>query len=85
MLQVLSWYDHFFPKGIAIMAIATVNPATGETLKTFQALTSAEIEQKLQLAVTAFRAERKTPSPSEPAACARPLTSSNATKINSPT
>src|SRR5712671_5725463 len=61
MLQVLSWYDHFFPKGIAIMAIATVNPATGETLKTFQALSSAQIEQKLKLAVTAFRAERKTP------------------------
>jgi succinate-semialdehyde dehydrogenase/glutarate-semialdehyde dehydrogenase len=42
------------------MAIATINPATGETLQTFQPLTSAEIEQKLQLAVTAFRAERKT-------------------------
>jgi len=43
------------------MAIATVNPATGETLETFQALTSAQIEQNIQLAVTAFRAERKTP------------------------
>ncbi len=43
------------------MAIATINPATGETLQTFNPLTSAEIEQKLQLAVTAFRAERKTP------------------------
>ena len=42
------------------MAIATINPATGETLQTFNPLTSAEIEQKLQLAVTAFRAERKT-------------------------
>jgi succinate-semialdehyde dehydrogenase/glutarate-semialdehyde dehydrogenase len=58
---VLSWYDHFFPKGTAIMSIATVNPATGETLKTFSALTPVEIEQKLQLAVTAFQAERKTP------------------------
>src|SRR5882762_3425641 len=45
------------------MAIATINPATGETLQTFQPLTSAQIEQKLQLAVTAFRAERKTPFP----------------------
>jgi succinate-semialdehyde dehydrogenase / glutarate-semialdehyde dehydrogenase len=43
------------------MPIATINPATGETLQTFQPLTAAEIEEKLQLAVTAFRAERKTP------------------------
>jgi succinate-semialdehyde dehydrogenase/glutarate-semialdehyde dehydrogenase len=43
------------------MAIATTNPATGETLKTFQPLTDAEIEQKLQLAVTAFHAEGKIP------------------------
>jgi succinate-semialdehyde dehydrogenase/glutarate-semialdehyde dehydrogenase len=42
------------------MPIATINPANGETLKTFQPLTAAEIEEKLQLAVTAFRAERKT-------------------------
>jgi succinate-semialdehyde dehydrogenase/glutarate-semialdehyde dehydrogenase len=42
------------------MAIASINPATGETLQTFQPLTAAEIDQKLQLAVTAFRAERKT-------------------------
>src|SRR5712672_1800453 len=43
------------------MPIATINPATGETLQTFEPLSDAEIEQKLQLAVTAFRAERKTP------------------------
>src|SRR5258707_10643059 len=42
------------------MAIATINPATGETLKTFDPLSSDQIEEKLQLAVTAFRAERKT-------------------------
>jgi succinate-semialdehyde dehydrogenase / glutarate-semialdehyde dehydrogenase len=42
------------------MAIATVNPATGEVVKTFQPLSEAEIEKKLQLAVTTFRAERKT-------------------------
>jgi len=42
------------------MPIATINPATGETLQTFQPLSSAEIEQKLQLAVTTFRAEHKT-------------------------
>ena len=43
------------------MAIATINPATGETLQTFQPLSSAEIEQKLELAVATFHAERKTP------------------------
>src|SRR5258707_1469183 len=42
------------------MAIATINPATGETLKTFDPLSSDQIEEKLQRAVTAFRAERKT-------------------------
>jgi succinate-semialdehyde dehydrogenase / glutarate-semialdehyde dehydrogenase len=42
------------------MAIATINPATGEVIQTFHALSEAEIEKKLQLAVTAFRKERKT-------------------------
>ena len=43
------------------MAIATINPATGETLQTFQPLSNSEIEERLQLAVTTFQAERKTP------------------------
>ncbi len=43
------------------MAIATINPATGETLQTFQPLSTPQIEEKLQLAVTTFQAERKTP------------------------
>ena len=43
------------------MAIATINPATGEVIQTFQPLSQAEIETKLQLAVKAFKAERKTP------------------------
>src|SRR5258706_3360232 len=43
------------------MAIATTNPATGEVIRTFEPLSCAQIEQKLQLAVTTFRAERKTP------------------------
>src|ERR1051326_9619072 len=42
------------------MAIATINPATGEVIKTFQPLSEEEIETKLQLAVKAFQAERKT-------------------------
>src|SRR5690349_13202095 len=43
------------------MPIATINPATGEVIKTFQPLTEAEIEDKLQLAVRTFHSERKTP------------------------
>jgi succinate-semialdehyde dehydrogenase/glutarate-semialdehyde dehydrogenase len=43
------------------MAIASINPATGEVIETFQPLSEAEIETKLQKAVTAFRAERATP------------------------
>ena len=42
------------------MAIATINPATGEVIKTFQPLSDAEIEKKLQRAVEVFRQERKT-------------------------
>ncbi len=36
------------------MPIATINPATGETLKTFAPLTNEEIESKLQLATEEF-------------------------------
>jgi succinate-semialdehyde dehydrogenase / glutarate-semialdehyde dehydrogenase len=43
------------------MAIASINPATGELIKSFRALTPAEVEQKLQLAVSTFEAERNTP------------------------
>jgi succinate-semialdehyde dehydrogenase/glutarate-semialdehyde dehydrogenase len=43
------------------MAIATTNPATGELLKSFEALSAAQIEQKLQLAASAFQAHRRTP------------------------
>ena len=42
------------------MAIATINPATGETLKTFTPLTDAEIENKLALAAEAFQQYRQT-------------------------
>lgn len=42
------------------MAIATVNPATGETLKRFNALTAEEIDAKLAKAQTAFQGYRLT-------------------------
>ena len=42
------------------MAIATINPATGETIKTFSALSSDEIEVRLARADAAFRTYRLT-------------------------
>ncbi|HEX8173249.1 MAG TPA: NAD-dependent succinate-semialdehyde dehydrogenase [Thermoanaerobaculia bacterium] len=41
------------------MSIASVNPATGETIATFEALSGSDIEQKLARAVTAFAANRE--------------------------
>ena len=41
------------------MAIATINPATGETLKTFTPLTDEEIESKLALAQSTFESYRQ--------------------------
>ncbi|HEU4511076.1 MAG TPA: NADP-dependent succinic semialdehyde dehydrogenase [Pyrinomonadaceae bacterium] len=43
------------------MGIASINPATGETLKSFSALSAEEIEQKLQLAADTFQTYRHTP------------------------
>ncbi len=42
------------------MAISTVNPATGEEIKTFEALSEEEIDRKIQLAAETFREYRKT-------------------------
>lgn len=43
------------------MAIATVNPATGETVKVFEALTDTQIEEKVARAAATFASYRKTP------------------------
>ncbi|MFF6987075.1 NADP-dependent succinic semialdehyde dehydrogenase [Streptomyces sp. NPDC010273] len=40
------------------MPIATVNPANGETLKTYEAMGAEEIERRLQLAEATFRTYR---------------------------
>ncbi len=42
------------------MAIASINPATGETLQEFDSLTEAEIEEKLAATETAFAVHRQT-------------------------
>lgn len=46
--------------GPGTMAIATTNPTTGEVVKNFASLTSAQIEQKLQSAVAAYHKHRRT-------------------------
>ncbi len=45
------------------MGIATINPATGEIIKTFASLTNAEIETRLELADTCFQNYRHTSFP----------------------
>ncbi|HEU4881593.1 MAG TPA: aldehyde dehydrogenase family protein, partial [Longimicrobium sp.] len=42
------------------MPIATINPATGETLQTFETLTPGEVDAKLQRAADAFERHRRT-------------------------
>ncbi|MFE0455271.1 NADP-dependent succinic semialdehyde dehydrogenase [Streptomyces sp. NPDC058914] len=42
------------------MPIATVNPANGETLKTYEAMGEEELERRLQLAQATFRTYRTT-------------------------
>lgn len=42
------------------MPIASINPATGETLKQFDALDSPEVEKKLAKAASAFEQHRRT-------------------------
>ena len=43
------------------MAIATVNPATGQVVKTFAALTDAQVDEKIAQAAQTFQTFRKTP------------------------
>ena len=42
------------------MAIATINPATAELVKSFEPLSQAQVEQKVQLASAVFRSYRRT-------------------------
>ena len=40
------------------MAIASINPASGETLRTFERLSATQIDAKLQRAADTFRSYR---------------------------
>jgi succinate-semialdehyde dehydrogenase / glutarate-semialdehyde dehydrogenase len=42
------------------MAIATINPATGEVVRTFTALTDAQVDEKIAKAAKAFQSFRRT-------------------------
>jgi succinate-semialdehyde dehydrogenase/glutarate-semialdehyde dehydrogenase len=42
------------------MPIASINPATGETIKTFESLNEAQIDEKLERAADTFRSYRRT-------------------------
>ena len=42
------------------MAIASINPATGKTLKTFESHSESEVDQKIQRAAESFRSYRLT-------------------------
>ena len=53
------------------MAIATINPATGETLETFPALSEADLERKLARAAESFRRWRSVPVEERAAVVAR--------------
>src|SRR5215468_785997 len=48
------------PHGASTMAIATINPATGELVKKFDPLTDAQVDEKISRAANSFRSFRKT-------------------------
>jgi len=55
------WLDQAKPEDSAAMAIASINPATRQTLKSFQPLSDVQVEDKLQRAAVAFAKHRTVP------------------------
>ncbi len=53
------------------MAIATINPATGETVATFDEHSAGEVERRVALADSAFRSWRSSPFPERSAVLVR--------------
>ena len=67
------------------MAIATINPATGETLKTYEPLSDEALEEKIARAAAAWDVlPAHHAASSGPAGCARPPTCSTPTPTPSP-
>ena len=66
------------------MAIATINPATGETLKTYEPLSEQAVEDKIARAAAAWATYRLTAPEQRPAGCAPPPTCSTGTPTPSP-
>ena len=52
------------------MAIATINPATGQTVKTFDEMSEADVERCLAAAAHAYDSYRLTSFANEPGGCA---------------
>jgi succinate-semialdehyde dehydrogenase/glutarate-semialdehyde dehydrogenase len=64
-VQLFSWRSNLRLCPISdseerVMSIATTNPATGEVLRSFEPITDAQLEDKLQRAVEAFDSFRRT-------------------------
>jgi succinate-semialdehyde dehydrogenase / glutarate-semialdehyde dehydrogenase len=59
-LQAANLAPRIWSGGISEMAIASINPATGQILKTFEPLSDSELETKLRLASEAYARYRKT-------------------------
>jgi succinate-semialdehyde dehydrogenase/glutarate-semialdehyde dehydrogenase len=59
-LQAANLAPRIWSGGTSEMAIASINPATGQVLKTFEPLSDSEIEAKLCFASEAYARHRKT-------------------------
>ena len=66
------------------MAIATINPTTGETVRTFEPLSDDALEERLARAAAAAASYRRTPRRSGPAGCRPRPTCSTPTSTRSP-
>ena len=66
------------------MAIQTINPSTGEVVKTFDLLTPEEIEARLARAAAGSGHTSGPASVNEPGGCRRPRISSNPNRPRSP-
>jgi hypothetical protein len=50
--------DFEFRKSVTTMSIATIDPATGKTVRTFEAFSAARVNESLNRAVAAYQQHR---------------------------